>query len=430
MVKLLLQCFLIESAEKFINLLSTPIFSYNELKQKKDLYSNWIQYFLNLYNDRTNFLTLARTKMNGGKNSDLNILDKTYQKNYDDMKENFNKIKDLDSNTKLRINFDIFTNDNENENDNDIGINDLNDNFSKNKYQNDIIKNRNNIEYGVFRMIVFVFKYLHTFEDKSININLWNYCLKSMNFSNKNFFIGIFTLICQYTWTCALIYNLFIDFKVTTEPVIIVITIVTTIISILYSYETFCSFWHSIPLYYFLLKLHDENPNMELTNDEKNYYFFKSRNIAIKKNHIRYNLCADFLSNFILPLIIPILNIFITINSESIVDAILNSMAIFFIIQVDEELYRVTEYARDQECIIFTRWIISCIYCKYFPLYEKIYRKECENWQDNAINLSVKYKRKISNKIHPLKEVSSNNTNIIQEVISANRRLSFVEEIN
>ena len=112
---------------------------------------------------------------------------------------------------------------------------------------------------------------------------------------------------------------------------------------------------------------------MELKPEERDFYYFKSRNIAIRKGHIKYNLCADFLSNFILPLIIPILNIFIILNTETVVDAILNSMAIFFIIQVDEELYRVTEYARDQECIIFTRWIISCIYCKYFKLYEKIY---------------------------------------------------------
>ena len=225
MVKLLLQCFLIEPAEKFITLLSKPVFSYNELKQQKKLYSNWIQYFLNLYNDRTNFLALARTKMKGERNIDLNILDKSYQKNYESMKENFNKIKDLDVNTTLKYNQDIFNGENS---DNNIT-----------QYQVDLMNNRSNIEYGVFRMIVFIFKYLHTFDDKSININLWNYCLKSMSFSQKSFITGIFTLICQYTWTSALIYNLIVDFKLTKEPIIIVITIVTTTVSILYSYETF-----------------------------------------------------------------------------------------------------------------------------------------------------------------------------------------------
>ena len=109
--------------------------------------------------------------------------------------------------------------------------------------------------------------------------------------------------------------------------------------------------------------------------------------------HLKYNLCADFLSNTILPIILPFLNIFVILNSESAIDAILNSMAIFFIVQVDEELYRITEYSSNQETIIFTRWIISTIYCKYFPDYERIFKKECETWHNSVINMSNRYKK-------------------------------------
>ena len=188
-----------------------------------------------------------------------------------------------------------------------------------------------------------------------------------------------------------------IDYQPNYDVSIVLITIISTIISFLYSYETFSSFYYSLDLYRFLLKLYIENPELELNNEEEEYYYYKIRNISMRRLYIRYNLCADFLSNFILPLALPILNIFVILNSESPVDAILNSMAIFFIIQIDEELYRITDYSNNQETMIFTRWIISTIYCKYFPEYENIFKKECDTWHNSVINLSHRYRRRSNN---------------------------------
>ena len=118
----------------------------------------------------------------------------------------------------------------------------------------------------------------------------------------------------------------------------------------------------------------------------------------MKKFHIYYNWFADFLSNCILPIIIPIINIFIILNSESVVDAILNCMAIFFIIHIDEELYTISNYKSEQLSIDFTKWVIANIYCNYFNEFKDIFRNECDNWQNNIKDLSKKFK---SNKVTP-----------------------------
>ena len=167
------------------------------------------------------------------------------------------------------------------------------------------------LEYGVLRLILFIFQYLHVFEDKSINNNLWNYCLKSSSFSTRCFLVGVLTLFCQYVWTGTLMYNVIIDYNPNYDFSIVLISIISTIISFLYSYETFCSFWNSVSLYKFLIKLYKDNPELELNSEQKEFYYYKVRNINMKKFHIKYNLYADFLSNSILPIILPFLNIFV-----------------------------------------------------------------------------------------------------------------------
>ena len=150
-----LNCFLIDSAEDFLELLIEPFKQNEDQKEiinkiiKEDIqdngkiYNKWIHNFLDLYNERTNFLLLANTKMNGNSSVDLKILKKKFKQNYLDMKENFRK-------------FEITGN---------------------------ILEK----EYGIFRLTLFIFQYLQIFDDKSLNINLWNYCLKSMTFSKKCF---------------------------------------------------------------------------------------------------------------------------------------------------------------------------------------------------------------------------------------------------
>ena len=112
----------------------------------------------------------------------------------------------------------------------------------------------------------------------------------------------------------------------------------------------------------------------------------------MRKIHIQYNWWADFFSNFLLPLFIPIVNFFIILDSESVIDAILNSVAIFFIVQIDEDLYNYSEYDNEKNNINFTRWLTSIIYCHYFPLFKDIFQLESEKWFSKIFKLSTKYR--------------------------------------
>ena len=131
---------------------------------------------------------------------------------------------------------------------------------------------------------------------------------------------------------------------------------------------------------------------MSLSKNERSAEHYKKRKITMKKYHIKYNWWADFFSNFILPLGIPIINFFIILNSDSIIDAILNSVAIFFIVQIDEDLYNNSDYDNDKNSINFTRWLISVIYCHYFPLFKDIFQLESEKWFSKIFKLSKNYK--------------------------------------
>ena len=131
---------------------------------------------------------------------------------------------------------------------------------------------------------------------------------------------------------------------------------------------------------------------------KKKYLFYEKRNINMEKIHIQYNCFADFMSNCLLPFIIPFINIFIILNSESIVDAILNCMAIFFIIQIDEDIYQLSDYKIEQQSINFVRWFISTIYCKHIPEFEQILKYECNNWQTSMKKFAKKFRK---SKIHP-----------------------------
>ena len=391
--KLSLNCYLIESAENFILLLSKPITSYLELNDNYNLYSKWCRCFLDLYNNNSDFLLMADTKINEKKTLELGILNKDFTYNYDITKMNLDSLSySFKIWQELNINLTTKT-----QPDN---INDLLESIKKYEEKHKLV-----IENTIFRFIVFIYQYHNYFEQKSINTNLWNYCLRSMTFSYKCFFIGIFTLLCQYIWTGTLLYKISIDFKISNDPLIIIITIISTIISLFYSYNTFNSYLYSRKLYRFLIKIYNDYPELMLldrngcnntrnnnnnsinTIDQhfstylynKRKVFFKENKISMNKLIINYNWWADFLSNFVLPLIIPVINVFIILNSENILDAILNSIAVFFIIQIDEDLYHISSDEENKNIKFFTKWIISVIYTKHFPLFENIFKYECDN---------------------------------------------------
>jgi hypothetical protein len=392
-----LNCLIIEPANDFLNLLCRPITTYLECKQEKtNLFYKWRQYFITLYNSKDEFLLMANTNID--RDNDINeIVNNSFQKNYHQMKQKMEKCSKLDVWLPLQSHFrnqhwlldlDIDFIKNNDVNRNSFIIYELLDRCKKNELENSKL-----LEPCMFQLIVFMYQYIKVFDDKSININLWNYSLKSTKFSKKCFLLGLLTLVCQYLWTGTLIYNVMIDYEMNTDNIIIIIAITSTIVSLLYSYDTVNSYLDSRELYKFLIHLNKDFPEIskkEISNDKDN------KKITMKIWHLKYNWVADFLSNCILPIIMPILNVLIILGSDNALDAILNSMAIFFIIQIDEDLYSYTAYEDNQASINFTRWILSVIYCKYFPDFKDIFKLETNKKTFNIYRASRKFK---SNKV-------------------------------
>jgi hypothetical protein len=384
-----LNCYLIEPAENFISLLCKPISTYfNSNDEKNSLYNKWKFNFIELYNNKSEFLCMAHTELNHNKGDEQKILETNYFDNYLIVKKNFRFIAEslnIWDNTIL-IDDDNFI----------LNIEDFSHNPNNNEMIFDLInkekENKNFIEINMFRFIVFVYQYLNIFEERSINNNLWNYSLRSCTFSYKCFFIGIFTLIIQYVWVGALVYSVVDDYSTTDNILIMIISVLSTILSLLYSYNSIKSYFYSRYLYKFLIRIYDDFPEISLTKNERMESHYEKRKITMKRYHIVYNWWADFFSNFILPIGIPMINFFIILNSESVIDAILNSVAIFFIVQIDEDLYNYSDYDNEKNSINFTRWIISVVYCHYFPLFKDIFQLESEKWFAKIFKLSKKYK--------------------------------------
>ena len=381
MSTLSINCYLIEPAENFIELLSKPITTYLYSQNDKfSLFSKWRYYFIDLYNNRTEFLLMANTRITDDNTLETNILNKDFDYNYEVTKTNFGNLSDYymlwqKMNPKMKrdsINF------NSKKQPEDILV--ILDRFKDKEKQNKEI-----LENTIFTFVVCIFQYLNYFDEKSIKSNLWNYCLKSMFFSYKCFFVGLFTLLCQYIWTGTLLYKIITEFELSDSPIIIVITFISTIISLFYSHDTLTSYLNSRKLYSFLIQLYTEYPEITLSktgvgnNDQSVLEFYKKNNITMTKTLIYYYWCADFLSNCVLPIIIPFINVFIILNSDDVLDAILNSIAVFFIIQIDEDLYNLSNDEKELNNINFTQWIISVMYCKHFPLFKDIFMFNCNN---------------------------------------------------
>lgn len=384
-----LNCYLIEPAANFITLLCKPISTYfNNNSEKASLYTKWKFNFIELYNNKSEFLCMAHTELDDKVCEEQQILESNYYTNYLQVKQKFRYIATKINiwNNHILIDDDQFI----------LNIEDLDDNPNNNELIFDLIKketdNKRLIELNMFRFVVFIFQYLNIFDERSINNNLWNYSLRSSTFSYKCFFIGIFTLLIQYVWVGALVFNVIDDYSTTDDLLIILISILSTILSLLYSYNTIKSYYYSRYLYKFLIKVYEDFPEISLSKTERADEYYTKRNITMKKIHIQYNWWADFFSNFILPLFIPIVNFFIILDSESVIDAILNSVAIFFIVQIDEDLYNYSDYDNEKNNINFTRWLTSIIYCHYFPLFKDIFQLESEKWFSKIFKLSSKYR--------------------------------------
>tara|TARA_B100000035_G_C20680856_1_gene413925 strand:- start:71 stop:559 length:489 start_codon:yes stop_codon:yes gene_type:complete len=152
------------------------------------------------------------------------------------------------------------------------------------------------------------------------------------------------------------------------------------------------SFIHSKPLYDFILEIYTDFPEMSLSIHQKKNIHYINRKITMNKYYIYWNYFADFLSNLVLPLLMPFINFFIVIGSETILDAILNSVAVFFIIQIDEQLYSMNSYENDIQISNFSRWLLSVIYNKINPNFERDFKMEYENNYHDIFKLTHQFK--------------------------------------
>ena len=157
-----MKIYLIDSAKNFIDLLSCPITTYfNQTNDNKSLYIKWKFNFIELYNNRSEFLCMANTNLDDKNLKEEKILNSNFNENYSVLKKNFNYIS-----KKLKI-----------WNDKHLNITDdhfiLNINSKDNNpYNNDIIFDiidqekihKPLLELNMFRFMVFIYQYLNIFD--------------------------------------------------------------------------------------------------------------------------------------------------------------------------------------------------------------------------------------------------------------------------
>ena len=352
------KCFLNSASNDVIKLLSRSFFSN---RAEEELYSKWLLYTLKLHNKNIEFLSLAGIKQQNGEH-EYNIVNKDFKDNYMELKD-YEELEVLQS--------DILTN----------------EDAQKVMLKRDML---------IFTMIVINYQYLQAFQDRSIKNNLWNYCLTSTTISYNSMIIGACTILCQYMYVGILLFNMISNFSLDSDTEVVIVTIISTVITLIYCYGTLTSFLQCRDLYRFLLKIYSENPEFYSKKSVVENNTFKNE-VNMTTCFIKYNYCCDVLSNCILPIILPIINFFIILNSEDCIDAILNSVAVFFIIQIDEDLYMQTDYERDNQHLEFSRWFISTLYSKFFPEKQKIFYHEKQPIQEKTKSLTfTKSKNRIS----------------------------------
>jgi len=425
-----LECNAIDEAYNLINLLGSPITNYYNAKlNKTSIYSLWTKYTIELFNNRSEFLLGGEISIDGKYNEDIKLLsNNNYIDNYNLFKEKIdykkkhtNKI--ILNKTRISPQNNTFF-----DTDFNIKIDDrecyekLNHSISQcyqlHQYKNvsdiiilnhkeklkDVVNNINDCiiyeekqkkenDKVIYILLCFVYQYLNVFEDSSVNLNMWNYCLRSIKLSKKYLLIGIFTIICQYLWTFSLTYNFITNYDPNYEPMVIMVTIISSLISALYSYDTMSSFWAARKIYCFLFDFYTEFPELLINNNiQHNKINYNKRGITMTNATIYWNYFADFSSNFILPFTMPIINFFVVINSENLLEASLNSMAIFFIIQIDEELYTITSYENDKQMNNFAKWVISTLYSRINNNFNCNFRQEYETCNNHIFSLACEYK--------------------------------------
>ena len=224
-------------------------------------------------------------------------------------------------------------------------------------------------------LVTLVYQYLNEFENKSININMWNYSLRTMQTSRKYLYLGFITIFSQISWLSILSYNIISNWSPNYDTLILTIAVLSSLISVLYSYDTIHSFSNSCSFYRFTNQLYTDFPKLNGN-----------------KNILKWNFSADLVSNCIIPVAMPFINFFIVLHSQSVLEAILNSMAIFFIIHIDEELYTRTAYENETEMKVYVKKVIATLYDYYTPTFNPNFSYEYETEHNKVFRLALNKK--------------------------------------
>ncbi len=370
---------LIETASDLINLLTKPITTY--VQSKSSVYKLWIKYNIELFNSQSEFLSLGKSSF-----VKENIFDNTFFQNYNSFKSNINfsgpirnKVMPSYDTFNCYVNLEKAMLD-------CYDIHDMeHDQYTEEQKQklkkvkqsiNACMRHEKNYstanERSNLLLITFIFQYLNDFENKSININMWNYSLRTMNTSRKYFYLGIITVFSQLSWLSILSYNIIASWEPNYDKLILTITVLSSLISILYSFDTVQSFSNSCVFYRFTRQLYKDFP-------------------ALRGNipTLYWNFSADCVSNCVIPILMPFINFFIVLHSDSVLEAILNSMAIFFIIHIDEELYTRTTYENETEMKVYVKKVIATLYDYYTPTFTPNFSYEYETEHNKIFRLAL-----------------------------------------
>jgi len=372
---------LIDSAYKYIDLLTKPITNYQLLDKKNSIYKLWIKYNIELFNSQNEFLSLGKTTL-----CSKSIFNNTFVKNYNLFKSKINFSRRKNKVRPSLTNCCYIDLERSMQNCYDIQqfhkLNDLNEEQKSKlvdvkKYIDQCViyetQNYKENTDKVLLLMTFVYQYLNEFENKSINVNMWNYSLRTLTVSSKYLYLGIITIFSQLSWLTILAYNIITEYNPNFDDLILIVTTLSSLISVLYSFDTIQSFYNSFFFYKFTYTLYNDFPKLY-----GNKYI------------LYWNFTADFMSNCLIPFIMPFLNFFIVLHSDSVLDAILNSMAIFFIIHIDEELYTRTTYENETDMKNYVKKIISTLYDHFTPTFSPNFTYEYESEHNKIFKLACK----------------------------------------
>lgn len=370
---------IIDAALDIINLLSRPITTYVNSKGSS-IYKLWIKYNIELFNSQTEFLSLGKLSF-----VEDNMFNNTFSQNYKAFKSSINFSKGTHrvvpapyENKNCYINlekamldcYDIHDRDQMFTDEQKEKLQHVKDcidrcvKYEKNYYQ---VNKRSSM-----LLVTLVYQYLNEFENKSININMWNYSLRTMQTSRKYLYLGFITIFSQISWLSILSYNIISDWNPNYDTLILTIAVLSSLISVLYSYDTIHSFSNSCSFYSFTNQLYTDFPKLNGN-----------------KNILKWNFSADLVSNCIIPIAMPFINFFIVLHSQSVLEAILNSMAIFFIIHIDEELYTRTAYENETEMKVYVKKVIATLYDYYTPTFNPNFSYEYETEHNKLFRLAL-----------------------------------------